>query len=58
MNVAALDGDTLRGAPVEERLRSVRESGRKILVTYVTGGLGTDWVEAVEAMVAAGADLV
>jgi len=44
--------------PVEERLREVRSAGRKILVTYVTGGLGSDWVEALQAMVAGGADLV
>lgn len=47
-----------RGVAVEEHLRSVREGGRKILVTYVTGGLGPDWVRSLEAMVAAGADLV
>ena len=36
---------------------SVRK-GRKLLVTYVTGGLGPDWTVALEAMVAAGADAV
>ncbi|MGH9054693.1 MAG: tryptophan synthase subunit alpha [Acidimicrobiales bacterium] len=50
------------GVPVEPALRAVRSSGRKILVTYVTGGLpgcGPDgWVEALAAMVDAGADLV
>lgn len=48
----------MRGVGVEDHLRAVRASGRKILVTYVTGGLGPDWVEALEAMVAGGADLV
>lgn len=48
----------MRGVEVEAHLRGVRESGRKILVTYVTGGLGPDWVASLEAMVAAGADLV
>ncbi|HVB27239.1 MAG TPA: tryptophan synthase subunit alpha, partial [Mycobacteriales bacterium] len=43
---------------MEERLRDTRESGRKLLITYVTGGLGADWTVALEAMVAAGADLV
>jgi tryptophan synthase alpha chain len=43
---------------VESHLRAVRDSGRKILVTYVTGGLGPDWIDTLEAMVAAGADLV
>lgn len=48
----------MRGVAVEHHLRAVRDSGRKILVTYVTGGLGPDWVQALQAMVAAGADLV
>ena len=48
----------MRGVEVEPHLRSVRDSGRKILVTYVTGGLGSAWVDTLEAMVAAGADLV
>jgi tryptophan synthase alpha chain len=46
------------GVEVESHLRAVRDSGRKILVTYVTGGLGGDWVQALQAMVAAGADAV
>jgi len=50
--------DAERGVPVEARLREVRSAGRKILVTYVTGGLGWDWLEALHAMVAGGADLV
>ena len=48
----------MTGVAVESHLRAVRESGRKILVTYVTGGLGPGWVDVLEAMVAAGADLV
>jgi tryptophan synthase alpha chain len=47
-----------RGVAVEAALRSVRDTGRKILVTYITGGLGPDWTETLQAMVAAGADLV
>jgi tryptophan synthase alpha chain len=47
-----------RGVEVETALRSVRDAGRKILVTYVTGGLGPYWLETLEAMVLAGADLV
>jgi tryptophan synthase alpha chain len=40
-------------------LRATRDSGRKLLVPYMTGGLGGPaWVEAVEAMVAGGADAV
>lgn len=48
----------MSGVEVEPYLRKVRDSGRKILVTYVTGGLGPDWVDTLEAMVAAGADAV
>lgn len=47
-----------RGVAVEPALRSGRDAGRKLLVTYVTGGLGADWVDATRAMVDAGADLV
>src|SRR5690606_8375360 len=32
--------------------------GRKLLVPYVTGGLGREWCEVVRAVVAAGADAV
>lgn len=48
----------MRGVEVEPHLRAVRASGRKILVTYITGGFGPDWVDTLEAMVAAGADLI
>jgi len=43
---------------LESHLRAVRESGRKLLVPYLTGGLGHDWTEAVRAAAAAGADAV
>lgn len=42
---------------LERRLRSRRDAGRKLVVPYVTGGL-PDWLLAVEAAVAAGADAV
>jgi tryptophan synthase alpha chain len=48
----------VKGVEVEPHLRAVRDSGRKILVTYITGGLSPHWLESLEAMVAAGADLV
>jgi tryptophan synthase alpha chain len=44
-------------AGLEQRLRSVRDAGRRALVPYVTGGLG-DWTTLVEAVVAVGADAV
>jgi len=43
---------------LETRLRSRRDGGHKLLVPYVTGGLGPRWVEVLEAMAAAGADAV
>lgn len=46
------------GGTLESRLRSRRDSGRKLLVPYVTGGLGKDWPEIVNAYAAAGADAV
>ncbi|MFM8529201.1 MAG: tryptophan synthase subunit alpha [Ilumatobacteraceae bacterium] len=42
---------------LEGALRSARSNGRKLLVPYLTGGLG-DWSRAVEAAVAAGADAI
>lgn len=43
---------------LESALRSGRAAGRKLLVPYVTGGLGPDWLEVVEAVAAAGADAI
>jgi tryptophan synthase alpha chain len=43
---------------LETALRSARDDGRKLLVPYVTGGLGTDWIEVVRAIAAAGADAI
>lgn len=39
-------------------MRSRRDSGRKLLLPYVTGGFRDDWVAVLEAMAAAGADAV
>ncbi|MDQ1443139.1 MAG: tryptophan synthase alpha chain, partial [Acidimicrobiaceae bacterium] len=44
--------------PLEASLRAARDGGRKLLVPYVTGGLGSHWVEVLQAMVANGADAV
>jgi len=44
--------------PFEGHLRARRDAGRKLLIPYITGGLGENWTEAVEAAVAAGADAV
>lgn len=43
---------------LEAALRAGRDAGRKLLVPYVTGGLGDDWAEAVRAVADAGADAV
>jgi tryptophan synthase alpha chain len=44
--------------PLEEHLRQRRAEGRKLLVPYVTGGLGREWCDVVRAVVSAGADAV
>jgi tryptophan synthase alpha chain len=45
--------------PVEASLRSARDGrGRKLLVPYVTGGLGAEWLDVVRAYAAAGADAI
>lgn len=41
---------------LEDHLAGRRDAGRKLLVPYVTGGLGRDWLRLAEALVAAGAD--
>ena len=56
--MSSASGEEAKGVPLDPALRSARDSGRKLLVTYVTGGLGNDWTVALEAMVAAGADAV
>ena len=43
---------------LERHLRARRDAGHKLLVPYVTGGLGSQWREVVRAVVAAGADAV
>jgi tryptophan synthase alpha chain len=48
----------MSGIAVEEALRAGRAAGRKLLITYMTGGLGPDWVDYVQVMVENGADLV
>ena len=43
---------------LEEELRARRDAGRKLLVPFVTGGFGPDWLDVVRAVAAAGADAV
>jgi tryptophan synthase alpha chain len=63
MVTAAEEGLTIPDAPtelgtLELALRAKRADGRKLLVPYVTGGLGTDWAEIVRAVADAGADAI
>ena len=55
MNASASPRGT---SELERALRSARDSGRKLLVPYVTGGLGDDWTEVLRAVAAAGADAI
>lgn len=43
---------------LETSLRAARSSGRKLLVPYVTGGLGRGWLDTVRAVADAGADAI
>ncbi|HEV8624706.1 MAG TPA: tryptophan synthase subunit alpha [Acidimicrobiia bacterium] len=43
---------------LEAHLRAQRGAGRKLLVPYVTGGLGTAWLDVVRAVADAGADAI
>jgi tryptophan synthase alpha chain len=43
---------------LEAHLRARRADGRRLLVPYVTGGLGSAWLDVVRAVVDAGADAV
>ncbi len=46
------------GGRLESALRARRDGGAKLLVPYLTGGLGPDWLEYVRAVAAAGADAI
>ncbi len=43
---------------LEDHLRARRDAGWKLLVPYVTGGLGDDWLDNVRAADAGGADAI
>jgi tryptophan synthase alpha chain len=51
---------TVGAAPVtmESQLRERRDGGAKLLVPYVTGGLGAHWCDVVRAVADAGADAI
>jgi tryptophan synthase alpha chain len=48
----------MTGMDLEAHLRERRATGRKLLVPYVTGGLGREWCDVVRAVIDAGADAV
>jgi len=50
--------DTGAIGSLEAHLRARRARGHKLLVPYITGGMGPDWAEAVLAVADAGADAV
>jgi tryptophan synthase alpha chain len=59
----AEEGLTIPDAPsepgeFERSLRATRETGRKLLVAYVTGGLHDEWPDVVRAVADAGADAI
>lgn len=43
---------------LEAHLRARRDAGHKLLIPYVTGGLGSNWVNVLRAMAANGADAI
>jgi tryptophan synthase alpha chain len=43
---------------LEAHLRARRAAGHKLLVPYMTGGLGSGWLDVVRAIAAAGADAI
>ena len=49
---------TVGVGPLEAALRAGRDAGRKLLVPYVTGGCGDDWLDVLRAVADAGADAV
>ena len=56
MSAALPETNTTLG-PMETEFRAKRESGRKLLVPYITGGL-TGWQQAIRAAADAGADAI
>ena len=43
---------------LEKALRSGRDTGRKLLIPYLMGGMTDDWTESLAAVIGAGADAV
>jgi tryptophan synthase alpha chain len=47
-----------RAGRLEAHLRARRDAGRKLLVPYITGGIGPGWVDLLHAAALAGADAI
>jgi tryptophan synthase alpha chain len=58
VNAPAGGTDARVPGALETRLRARRDEGGKLLVAYVTGGMGDDWLDAVHAVADAGADAI
>ena len=56
--VAEMLGGERVAVNLESHLRARRDAGRKLLVPYVTGGLGAGWLDVVRAVADAGADAI
>jgi tryptophan synthase alpha chain len=50
--------DVRQPGALEKTLRARRDGGAKLLVPYITGGMGEDWLDAVHAVADAGADAI
>jgi tryptophan synthase alpha chain len=57
LDLSIPDAPTVPGV-LESALRAHRDAGRKVLVPYVTGGLGKEWTDVVAAVADAGADAI
>lgn len=56
--VTGAAGVALPPGRLEAHLRARRDAGRKLVVPYLTGGLGDDWIDSLRALAAAGADAI
>ena len=57
MTAPIVPAASVEPGPMERSLRALRDGGRKLLVPYLTGGLG-DWTDHLRAMADAGADVI
>jgi tryptophan synthase alpha chain len=55
---SANDTATTTLGPLETHLRATRDSGRKLLLPYLTAGYGEDWTRLLEGVALAGADAI